>query len=184
MDGLFGSPPFPIVTDLPDTSISSASARLGDAAREEARRRRWARLATGVAVAAAAALAGWWAGSTREPTVLHRPDDAPIVPAAMAASPNADVDGQPPLTDAADAEEMPAIAPEVPAIAEAKPASSATPVAVDPDASSAADREPSRTRRRGNKSRRNRRQDALPANAEPDRPPHDRHEGMLPPSMQ
>jgi serine/threonine protein kinase len=164
MDVLFGSPPFPVVTDLPDSSTSAA--KLADAALQNLRpQRRWVRWATGGAVAVAAALAGWWAGSTREPSPAV---DTTIVPASV-----------PSIA----AESIAPKAPPRPAEAVAASLPADTPTAVVEEVVD--EPPPVRARRRnGNKARRARRIDTARPAAEPATEPRDRHEGMLPPSMQ
>ena len=163
MDGLFGSPPFPVVTDLPD---STATAKVIGAAPTITRSRRWSRWASGVAVVGVAALAGWWVGASRDAST------AVVDPSPTAADVSASNEEAPRVLD------EPAPPPDAPS--DAPPAASPPPVEASPIDDST-EKQPARSRRRvAGKARRPRRDD--PARASD--PARDRHEGMLPPSMQ
>jgi serine/threonine protein kinase len=161
MDGLFGSPPFPVVTDLPD---SMATAKVIGVAPTITPSRRWSRWVSGIAVVGVAALAGWWVGASRDAST------------AVVDPSRADADASPPdesvVLEAARVIDEPA--------PDAAPAASVTPAVASPSDDSV-EKQPARARRRAaNKPRRARRDES----ARPSDPARDRHEGMLPPSMQ
>jgi eukaryotic-like serine/threonine-protein kinase len=163
MDGLFGSPPFPVVTDLPD---STATAKVIAPTAALSRSRRWSRWASGVAVVGVAALAGWWVGASRDAST------AVVDPSRV------DTDASP--ANEGDVLEAARVIDEPAPLPDAAPAASPTPGAALPS-DDTTQPSPPRSRRRGpNKARRPRRDEP----ARTSEPARDRHEGMLPPSMQ